>query len=143
MASSQIHIHCVNSSDEVDKTYLLSYPPSKQSQQKRFEIVMDVSHSVAGKKMIKLSQHGLDDVSRSHEYMYLFGKSSDESSSSNGISDHALFYLTFNTTDGRKGLDLVDDVKDIESIVLEYKIDCVDTELDQRIHHRQQEIIQL
>jgi len=42
--------------------------------------------------------------------------------------------------DGKKGLNQVDDVKEIESITLEYKIDSINSELKQRIGHRQREV---
>lgn len=58
-----------------------------------------------------------------------------------GMRGGSQFYLTFNTFDGRKRINSVDDAKEIESIVLEYRIDSgIDSELNRKIQLRKKEI---
>jgi hypothetical protein len=58
-----------------------------------------------------------------------------------GIYGGSQFYLTFNTFDGKKQIESVDDAKEIESIVLEYKFDSgISSELNRKIQSRLREI---
>lgn len=99
-----------------------------------FEFAVNVGNTRnTGKKIIGLTSCGF------FEKIKGFGAFQSDTSSTSGFCN-ALFYLTFNTYDGKKNVESVEDAKEIESIVLEYKVDCVETELNHNIMNRKKEI---
>ena len=85
------------------------------------------------KKVIVLGSGGFYEKSKGY---FSFG--SNESSSRTFGNPH--FYLTFNTFDGKKQVHRVNDVNEIESVVLEYKVDCIASELNTRVKKHKDEI---
>jgi hypothetical protein len=62
-----------------------------------------------------------------------FGSFPTDDGSLDELFDDPLFYLTFNTFDGKKQVKSVNYVEEIESIVLEYKNNCIETKFNHDI----------
>jgi hypothetical protein len=131
MKSSKICVSFVKRADRDNNPPSFGFTSSfgkNPNNEEAFKLIVDVNQTNTGKKMIALlSSYGLLDM---HQSDY----------SNHRFEQPDLFYLTFNTVDGRKGLECVENVEDIESIVLEYKKDCIIVELNRRIGSRKIEI---
>ncbi len=160
ISKSKIFIHCIKESFK-SRLYTQDIKISQS--------IIDVSSNRIGKKLISLAYgtfyekfKGLDNpktqICSIDSIGGGFGSSGFGSSGfgSSGFGDTeggfgeygtyggSQFYLTFNTFDGRKQIESVDDAKEIESIVLEYNIiSGISSELNRKIQSRKKEIATL